>query len=86
MKKIIIEDGTEGFEKLLGRKITIFCVNYIYTGELTGVNDECVLIADPKIVYETGSFNESEWENAQSLETNEFYIQKSAIESFGILK
>ena len=28
----------EGLEKLLGKKVTLFCLNYIYTGTLVGVN------------------------------------------------
>lgn len=86
MKKLITEETNEGFERLLGSQITLFCVNYIYTGILIGVNDECVLLKDPAIVYETGPFSDKDWKDCQGLGVNEFYIQKSAVESFGILK
>ena len=33
MKKIIEEKEGEGFEKLLGERITVFAANYIYTGK-----------------------------------------------------
>ncbi len=50
MKKIIESDECEGLEKLLGDRVTFFCVNYIYTGELAGVNTTCVLLKNPAIV------------------------------------
>lgn len=75
----------EGLLALLGKRVTLFCINYIYTGELEGVNDTCVKLKDVYIVYETGSFSDSQWKDAQKL-AKEFYIQTSAIESFGICK
>lgn len=85
MKKIIEEKEGEGFEKLLGEKITVFCANYIYTGKLMGVNETCILLTDPSIVYETGSFSEKHWKDAQAL-PHDWYILVNAIESFGVLK
>ena len=85
MKKIIEEKEGEGFEKLLGERITIFCANYIYTGKLMGVNETCLLLTDPGIVYETGSFSDKQWKDVQSLPNN-WYILINAIESFGVLK
>lgn len=52
---------------------------------LTGVNDSCVLLTDAAIVYETGPLQEKKWTDAQTL-PNEWYIQRTAIESFGKLK
>ena len=77
-------DG-EGFESLFGETITCFCAVYIYTGKLIGVNATCIKLASPKIVYETGAFNETSWKDAQAL-PNELYLQTAMIESFGILK
>ena len=85
MKKLIEQVEGEGFEALLGETITVFCLNYIYTGKLTGVNDSCILLESPKIVYETGPFNEPSWKDAQSL-PNCLYIQTGCIESFGVVK
>ena len=85
MKKLVeIQDG-EGLEKLMGERVTLFCANFIYTGKLVGVNDTCVLLQDPAIVYETGAFTDKAWKDAQKL-PNSWYVQTSAIESFGILK
>ena len=85
MKKLVEQVDGEGFEALMGEVITVFCLNYIYTGKLIGVNDTCILLDDPKIVYETGSFNEKGWKDAQSL-PNQMYIQTGCVESFGIVK
>ena len=85
MKKIVNEVQGEGLDKLLGDRVTLFCMNYIYTGTLTGVNDTCVLLTDASIVYETGGFNEKNWKDAQKL-PHDWYVQTSAIESFGRLK
>lgn len=87
MKKIVKceEVEGEGLLALLGKRVTLMCLNYIYTGDLIGVNSTCVLLKDAYIVYETGSFSDSQWKDAQKL-AKEFYIQISAIESFGVLK
>jgi hypothetical protein len=85
MKKIVEEVTGEGLEKLLGERVTLFCLNYIYTGKLMGVNQSCVLLADAAIVYETGAFTEPKWKDAQQL-PREWYVQLSCIESFGVLK
>jgi len=84
MRKIIEEKG-EGFEKFLGERITVFCANYIYTGKLSGVNETCLLLTDPSIVYETGAFSEKPWKDAQAL-PHDWYILINAVESFGVLK
>ena len=85
MKKIVQEVSGEGLEKLLGERITIFCLNYIYTGVLAEVNESCVLLTNAAIVYETGPFIDKKWKDAQSL-PNSWYVQIACIESFGKLK
>lgn len=85
MKKIVSEVEGEGLVKLLGERVTLFCLNYIYTGVLEGVNDTCVLLKDPAIVYETGAFTEKGWKDAQAL-PHSIYVMVSAIESFGVMK
>jgi hypothetical protein len=87
MKKIVSvqEVQGEGLVKLLGERVTLFCLNYIYTGKLAGVNDTCVLLEDAAVVYETGAFTDSKWKDAQKL-PNDWYVQLGAIESFGVLK
>ena len=89
MKKLVqvqeVEVEGEGLIAFLGKRITLFCMNYIYTGELIGVNATCVLLHDASIVYETGAFTDKKWKDAQAL-PNDIYVQIGAIESFGEVK
>ena len=85
MKKLVKQVDSQGLEALLGEQVTFFCMNYIYTGKLIGVNETCVLLSDPKIVYETGDFSEKGWKDAQTV-CPQLYIQTSSIEAFGIVK
>jgi hypothetical protein len=86
MKKIITEVAGEGLEALLGEHVMLFCANYIYCGTLAGVNQTCVLLENPKIVYETGAFEDKNYKDVQALHTDKWYVQMSAIESFGVGK
>lgn len=85
MKKLIVKEPGEGLVKLLGERITLFCLNYIYTGTLAGVNADCVLLTQPAIVYETGAFTDAKWKDAQPL-PHELYVMQACIESFGRVK
>ena len=87
MKKLIsvTEVEGEGLESLMGDRVTLFCLNYIYTGKLIGVNSSCVLLEEAAIVYETGELGDQKWKDAQKLPNN-WYVQMGAIESFGVLK
>ena len=78
------EEGT-GFDTLLNKVITIFSLNYIYTGKLIEINDSCILLDSPSIIYETGEFSAKEWKDAERL-PNQLYVQLNCIESFGIVK
>lgn len=88
MKKIVevTEVQGEGLESLLGQKVLLFCLNYIYTGTLLGVNESCVLLESPSIVYETGAFSDKQYKDAQRLHTDKWYVSRGAIESFGVGK
>ncbi len=85
MRVIVDEIQGEGLDGLLGQVITLFCMNYIYTGKLVGINDTCVKIEGAKIVYETGPLTDKAWKDAQSL-PGVWYVRTGAIESFGVLK
>ncbi len=87
MKKVVTveEVDGEGLVSFLGKRITVFCMNYIYTGNLMGVNTDDILLESPSIVYETGAFNTKEWKDAQALPHN-LYIRTSAIEAYGEVK
>lgn len=85
MKKVmnVVEVENEGLMALIGEDVMIFCMSYIYAGKLTGVNEECILLEEAKIVYETGSFTDKGYSDAQPLPNKKIYIMKKNIESFG---
>lgn len=85
MKRLVEEVDGEGFDGLLGQRITVFCSTYIYTGKLVGVNENCIKLTDASIVYETGELTSTHWKDAQKL-PHDWYIQLSSVESFGVLK
>ena len=82
----VVEVEQEGFLALLGQHVMVFCANYIYAGTLVGVNGECIKLDAARIVYETGPFSDKTYKDAQNLPTSIWYIQKNAIESFGVGK
>jgi len=88
MKQVVTvtEVEGEGLEALLGQNVLLFCMNYIYTGKMVGVNSSFVKIEGAKIVYETGSFSDKNYKDAQNLPASEWYVQTSAIESYGLGK
>lgn len=88
MKKLptqVIEVDNEGLISLLGQNVTLFCLNYIYSGTLEGVNEKVVKLVNSSIVYETGSFEDSKFKDAQKL-PKPIYVSISLIESFTQLK
>ena len=88
MKKLVTIEETNQtpLESLMGKKVTFFCLNYIYTGKLIGINGTAVLLEDPAIVFETGKFTDSSYKDVQPMNVKEFFIGLSCIESFGVLK
>ena len=74
-----------GLRQLVGRRVTLFCLNYIYAGTLTKITPECVCLTEAAIIYETGDLLTHTWRDAQRL-PHEWYVSRAAIESFGILK
>lgn len=82
----IIEVSGEGLESLLGKIVTVFCMNYIYQGKLVGVNTTCIKLESASIVYETGPLNGDHRKDAQPFGAKYHYIQLTAIESFGAVK
>ncbi|MCP3684271.1 MAG: hypothetical protein GY861_16455 [bacterium] len=82
MKKLIEQVEGEGLESLLGEDVTIWCCRYIYAGKLTGVNEKDILLTNAKIVYETGEFSSSGFNDSQDL-PNDWYVRIESIESYG---
>lgn len=86
MRRLIEEVEGEGLDALLGERVLLMCANYFYTGKLVGVNDTFVRLDDPAIVYETGPFSDKQFKDEQRLHTKTFYVQRAAIEAFGVSK
>lgn len=86
MKKVIVQSTNEGLESLMGEKVTLMCTRYTYTGVLTGIDDNFVMLDEPYIVYETGAFDKKEWADAQKLPKKQWYVMLHSVESFGIMK
>lgn len=82
MKKIVnvTEVAGEGLTSLLGEKVILFCLNYFYAGTLVGVNEDCVLLEDGGIVYETGPFSDKYWKDFQKI--GSVYVRIGMIEAF----
>jgi len=85
MKKII-EDTEEGLESFLGDRVLLMCAGYFYEGKLVGVNDKCVKLSEPSIVYSTGEWSDDKYTDKQSLNKDFWYVQTGLIESFGLSK
>jgi hypothetical protein len=85
MKQIVTvtEVEGEGLESFLGQEVLLYGLNYIYAGKLVGVNSTFVKLTDAKLVYETGSYTTKGYTNAEGLPQGVWYVQTSAIESFG---
>jgi len=88
MKKLVkVEEVQgEGLIGLMGEHVLIYCMSYIYTGILEGVNDTFIKLNDAKLVYETGPFDKSGYTDAQSLPGKTIYIMQQNIEAFGVGK
>lgn len=85
MRKLVEEVAGEGLDNLLGEQVTLFCLNYIYSGKLKGVNQTCVLLGDAILVYDTGKVSDKDFTDSVPF-PGDWYVQTAAIESFGLLK
>jgi hypothetical protein len=80
----VVEVKEEGLLALIGQNVEVFCGIYIYAGKLVGVNDTCIKLGNPHIVYETGPFLDTKYKDAQPMGREFHYIQTTFIESFGV--
>jgi len=71
----------EGLLALLDKEVVVFCMNYIYSGKLSGVNTTDILLTDAVVVYETGTLTAVEFSDSQAL-PNDLYIRTASIESY----
>lgn len=85
MKKLVKVDEVngEGLVALMGERVLLMCAGYFYEGLLVGVSDTFVKLEDPGVVYSTGDFKDEKYTDLQKLHTEEWYVQRTLIESFG---
>ena len=83
--KRVVETTDGGFDAVLGEKITLFCGVYIYTGTLSGVNENHLELEDARLVYETGELSTGPWKDAQVL-PSPWRVMMQGIESWGPAK
>jgi len=72
-------------KELMGKNVTVFCMNYIYAGTLTAISDSFIALKNAAVVYVTGPFTNSHFTEAEKL-PNPLYISIRAIESITTLK
>lgn len=82
----VVDVPNEGLVSLLNQEVMLFGLNYIYAGKLVGVNTTFVKLEGARVVYETGPFSDKSYKLAESLPGSSWYVQTSAIESFGLGK
>lgn len=74
------------YEKYVGNSPTLYCMNYIYTGELDRVEGGSLVFKEGgKIVYNTGDHSSASWEDAEKM-PNEWSVTIQSIESHGYFK
>ena len=76
-----IQEVECGYLNLLGKEVYVSCGNYAYTGVLTGVNSSIIEIKEPSIVYETGTWSNKNWKDAQRLPCEFTFVNIDHIES-----
>lgn len=84
MKKLVNvqEVEGEGLIKFLGEQVIIYCDSFFYSGVVSGVNGEFVLLTDASIVYDVGEPSAKVYTNVKKLPYDP-YIMKAKIEHFG---
>lgn len=74
-----------GYSQLIGETITVYTCRYIYHGKLIEEGEDYIKLLNPAIIYETGSYEDKNFADKQSLHTETWNIAKQSVESFGIL-
>ena len=87
MKKLappvqVIEVPGEGLIGLLGKTVMIETPNFNYTGILSGVNKDDILLDEPSTVFDTGAYTAKTWADSQRLPTKQLGIRLSNVISY----
>jgi hypothetical protein len=82
----ITQDDSTAYDKMLGKRVTIICAKYIYTGRVTGVNTDTIEVSEAEITYETGPWTNKKYADSQTLPCENIDIWKGSIESAFVMK
>ncbi len=74
------------FEQVRGEYVLLMCLNYNYYGRIAEINESFLTLDNAKLVYETGAWEQTSWEDAQELPSGVFNVMTSMIESWGMVK
>ncbi len=77
------EEKNKELETLMGMEVVLICVNFIYTGVVSAIHNDCVSITNAKIVLETGETTKDKMQVEAVLYSSKWTIMLDAIESFG---
>ena len=79
-----VEVQGDGLESLLGEMVQLWCLNYIYSGKLIGVNTNDVVLEDAVVVYETGKMTDKQFKFAEPVASKELFVRTAVIESYSL--
>jgi hypothetical protein len=79
-----VEVTGDGLESLLGEMVQLWCLNYIYSGKLVGVNTNDVVLEDAVVVYETGKMTDKTFKFAEPVASKELFVRTAVIESYSL--
>jgi hypothetical protein len=74
----------DGLESLLGEMVQVWCINYIYSGKLIGVNTADIVLEDAVVVYETGKMTDKQFKFAEPVASKELFVRTAVIESYSL--
>ena len=79
------KSSSSEYDKYIGKRPTIYAMNYIYTGEVVRVEGGSIILDNAMIVYNTGSHESPDWSDAEKM-PNGWSVTIQSIESHGIFK
>lgn len=77
------ENKRQDLLNLIGEKVVLLGVNYLYYGVLTEVYEDNVSLQGAKIVFETGNITDAKFKDESEMYSSKWNIMLSAVESFG---
>ena len=83
MSRKVNENKRQDLLNLIGEKVVLLGVNYLYYGVLTEVYEDNVSLQGARIVFETGNITDAKFKDESEMYSSKWNIMLSAVESFG---